>query len=485
MKLRALLARNHHWIAILSLIWAVLLSINFFDSVLAGAYNWYPSYAPIYDLLHVAPFVLCVIVYISGALMLFRQSSVWGLMVWAIAGYIALTLGAVYVRDDILYRLFTITASGQAGGWHKAAVMISDLMPTLQNWPQLMESSRSYSTHMTISPPGTVLVYYAAMSLLNHFSGLAHFLAEPLRSLGYSETLGYTDAQFASAWIGMLMPVWSSLTVLPIYFLGRRLFSDERARWGVVWWPLIPGILIFAPLPNTLYALPSLVVIWLLFEGLRINRPILVVAAGLLMSLLTFLNFTFVPLLLFAGTLTLCMYGLKRKALCLPWYWSIQMGIWFGVGLMTVWLIFYLVTGLSFFSVWTAAFHAHLGAPRPYLWFVALNMLEFYMFTGWPLALLAGVGLWQVLKRIFSKQSLAESETMILANAAALMLLDLSGALWGETGRILLFLSPWILLSAASALIEDEQAGILLTMSQGFVVVVIVICLSVLNIAIK
>ncbi|MSP14661.1 MAG: hypothetical protein EXR62_17100 [Chloroflexi bacterium] len=85
---------------------------------------------------------------------------------------------------------------------------------------------------------------------------------------------------------------------MPLYHLGRTVFSREVARWSVAWWPLIPSLLIFAPLPSTFYALPSLIMISLLLAGLRRNQPVWVVAAGALLSLLTFLTFTFIPLLL-------------------------------------------------------------------------------------------------------------------------------------------------------------------------------------------
>lgn len=481
MRMRPFLSRRFVWITLLSLIWVMLLAFNTFPQM-RGDYGWRWPYELVLDLRRIAPFILAVIVYVPVALWLRRRSGV-GLLVWAIVSSVGLALAAVYVRGDVIYRLFTVTAAGQPGGWHMAAARIDNLVETLRQWPQFMVASGSFSTHMTISPPGMVVLYYAANAILARFPALASALAHGLRLTQCQNIalMGETDVQLASAWLGMLMPLWSSLTILPLYHLGRRVFGQEPARWSVVWWPLIPSFLAFAPLPNTFYPLPSLVMIIMLLEGLRRNRPAWVVAAGLLMSVLTFMTFTFAPLLLLAGFLTLGIFWTRRAAARLPWHWPVQMGLWFGLGLPVAWLARYAVTGQGFWDIWQASSHAHLALDRPYWPWLILHLYDFFMFTGWPLTLLAGGGVWWVLRKLFSRKELGEPDIMILAAGLSLIVLDLSGTLRGESGRILLFLSPWLLLTAASALDRDWRLGSALTVVQAAVLIVMVICLRVLD----
>jgi hypothetical protein len=69
---------------------------------------------------------------------------------------------------------------------------------------------------------------------------------------------------------------------------------------------------------------------------------------------------------------------------------------------------------------------------------------------------------------------------MTLAALATLIIIDLYGTPRGETGRILLFLAPWLLYAAATALQDHSRGAWLLTGVQGLIAVVMIICLQVL-----
>lgn len=481
MRSRSSLSRRIIWLTLPSLLWAVLLASNTIPQ-LRGGFGWRWAHDTELDLGRIAPFILAVAVYVPVALQLRRRSMVY-LLAWAIAGSIGLSIAAVHVRGDVAFRLFTVTVGGMPSGWHTAAARISNLPGTLRQWHQFMEASGSFSSHITTSPPGMVIIYWAANSLLARFPAWASALAGPLRLMQCHNMalMEQTDAQLASAWLGMLIPVWSGLTVLPLFRLGRDVFGQEAAQWSVVWWPLVPSVLLFAPLPNTLHPFLSLMMVILLFEGLRRSRPSRVLAAGVLMSALTFTTFTFMPLLLLAGFLTLGMFWLRRSRARLPWHWPLQMGMWFGLGLSATWLILYALTGEGFWDVWQAAIRTHQALGRPYWPWLVLNLNDFAMFAGWPLALLAGIGLWRVVRQLFSRKVLGESDIMILAAALTLAVVDLSGTLRGESGRLLLFLSPWVVLAAAAALDGDRGLGSALTVVQAILLVVMVTCLHVLH----
>jgi hypothetical protein len=481
---RSLLSSPVVWAVFLSLLWAIIFALDLIP-YLRGGTDWAWNYKPELARYRIAPLILGVVVYMSVALWLRKQRSGTGLLIWAILGGIALSLAAVHARGDLLYRLYTITVSGRAAGWHMAAARIHDLPATLRDWPLFMQESLSFSPHIDHSPPGIVIAYYFAGIFLDQLPTVAAYLARPLRWLLCQYLTGYTNGQYASAWLGMLMPLWGSLTVVPLSSFGRRVFGHEAARWSVVWWPLVPSFLMFDPLPNTVYALPSLLVIGLLWEGLSGNRIVQIVAAGALMSILTFLTFTFAPLLLFAGLLTLGAYWMRTGRTSGPrprWYWPFQMGLWFLLGLSAVWLIFYATTGASFWGIWQTAQQTQtdIAQVRPYGPWLALDLNDFFMFTGWPLALLAAVACWSAIRNLRSKGGPTESDVMILAAALTLVVVDLYGTPRGEWGRILLFLAPWLLLAAASRLHEAQTAGGILTAAQGIMAIVMIASLQVL-----
>lgn len=483
-KKQAFLSSPAFWITLLSLIWAVIFALDL-APVLRGGPNWEWNFKPILDRYRLTPLILGIILYAPLGLWLRARRSPGWLLVWSVLGGIGLTLAAVHLRGDILYLLYTITVSGRAAGWHMAAAHIENAGATLRDWPQFMAASLAYSPHIDHAPPGIVLIYFAASHLLDKMPGLAESLAQPVRWLLCQYLAGYTNGQYASAWLGMLMPLWGGLTGLPLYALGRRVYGEEEGRWGALWWPLVPGFLMFSPLPNTFYALPSLLAIGMLWKGLSENRMVWIVTAGLLMSVLTFLTFTFTPLVLFAGLLTLGAYWLKRRGQSgsIPrWHWPFKVGLFFGFGLAIVWLVSYVTTGLSFWNLWQSAQQTQIdiGQIRAYGPWIMLDVNDLFMFTGWPLVLLAMVAIWHAVRNLKSRDTASAGAVMTVAAILTLVIIDLYGTPRGEWGRIMVFMSPWLLLAAASQVGRAARAGWPITAAQGAVACVMIICLQVL-----
>ncbi len=477
------------WIVALSLGWAFIFGRNLLP-ILRGTPDWRWLYRPVLSLNRTLPLILSVCLYIGIGLWIRGRRSAAALLVWAILGSVGLSLAAAYVRGDILFRLYAITASGRAEGWQMAAARIQDLPSTLHNWAQFMAQSDAYSPHIDHAPPGIVIIYYLLGRWLDTFPRLANALAEPLRWQLCQDIGAYTSGQYAIAWLGIAAPIGAGLTALPLYFFGRRTYSEGAARWSVLWWPLVPSLLMFAPLPNTLYALAALIEIGMLWEGLSRNRPLWVLAAGLLMSVLTFFTLTFLPLLLFAGLLALGAYWQKitgSGAARPRWYWPFQMGLMFGIGLSVVWVIAYPTTGLSLPSLLVSAqqTQADIAQFRPYGPWLTLNFNDYLMFTGWPVALLALLAVWAGIRLLASRKAPGDSVLMTLALALTLLAVDISGTPRGEWGRIMLFLSPWLLLAAGDMLLSLPAAGWPITITQGVVAVVMVVSLQVITVEFK
>lgn len=276
-------------ISALSLAWAIVFALDLLP-ILRGGYDWAWHYKPVLERYRITPLILSLLCYAPVALWLRKRGSAGIFIAWTFLGSLALTLAAVHLRGDVLYRLYSLTASGRASGWHMAATQIQNLQGALTGWPQFMIESRAFSSHVDHSPPGMVLVYYGAARLLDEAPRIAGWMAAPLQWMLCQYLAGYSDGQYASAWLGIITPVWAALTVLPMYYLGRRVFDESVARWSTLWWPLVPSLLVFAPLPYTAYALLALLVTALLWEGLSSDHLAWTAAAGALLSVLTFLK---------------------------------------------------------------------------------------------------------------------------------------------------------------------------------------------------
>jgi hypothetical protein len=226
-------ARRSHIIAAVAVLWALVLALDVVPQIRGDA-GWRWPYEVPREIARLWPLGLALIVYGIGVRWLWRRSGVRSLLIWAMVGCLVLTLAVLYVTGDPLFELYTVTAGGVTGGWHYAAARIGDLATTLRNWPAVMQQSVGFSSHMGISPPGMVLGYYLTSRLFEQAPVLAGALGRSLRAAlcDNFRVLQYTNAQFASVWFGMLLPLWGALTVLPLYRLDAGCLVNKR-RGGV------------------------------------------------------------------------------------------------------------------------------------------------------------------------------------------------------------------------------------------------------------
>lgn len=430
---------------------------------LRGGFGWYWEYQPA-PLVRILPLLVVTAAYLGGAWVFLRREYNRLLIIWALLGTIMISLSVIAVRDDdVLYTLFVRTASGIATGPHLAGAVVdwSDWL----NWPDVMRSFEGVSIHVALAPPGLPLVYHALNSFLSAVPGFADGLQRallPYQCANYS-LLAYTPAEWASAWFGILMPLWSGLAVWPLFSVTRRLADSQAARFAVTWWPLVPALVMFVPTWNTFYPLVALTAFWCLLRGLE-KGVFWLILSGLLAGLLTFANFSLVPLLGLFGFYALFYFWQNRAHL----HDLILIGVWFGVGFMLPWLGYWLASGFTPLDLLHVAMSAHLSLDRPYLPWLWLHFWEWALFTGIPL-----VALW-----LFNVVK-GKRDILGAALLATMIVLLLSGTARGETGRVWLFFSPFVL--AASALQNRRSGWLAISISQAVLMVVLAAVLPVIG----
>ena len=296
----------------LTLIWAVVLGLNV-APVLRGGYGWRWPYELPESIANTFPLILMLFVVIIGNIVILQRPTQW-LLLWAMGLTVGLTFAAVYVRDsDVYIEMVRRTSNGGQTGWHYAATDIDDLEETLENWPEFMASYENFSSHMETSPPGLPLMYYGSQQIFEEFDAVSDRIAPPLRAdqcyndriVGWSIFPGYTNAELANTWLGLFTPFLASLSIIPLYILGQQFYDEKTARWAVLWWPLVPSVLMFSPYPTPFYAGLTSLMLVLLHYGLHKGRAIPLVTAGLVISIGTFMQFTLLPAIFLAGVYTL------------------------------------------------------------------------------------------------------------------------------------------------------------------------------------
>lgn len=467
---------------LISLIWAFVLALDLVPS-LRGDYGWRWPYAfPPQHPERLLWLALVLSLYCLGAWWLYRKPHAYGVVIWAVVGSIFVTLCTLYVTTaDLRYELYARTASGLTTGGHNAAAQIDDaggMFAVLRDWPEFARSF-GMGSHVSTSPPGLPLIYYAADRLLEQVPALADALGRPLRAeqCHNLSLMAYSNAELASAWLGILSPLWVGLTALPLYWLGRSAADEQTARRAVLWWPLVPAAAMFTPLPSTVYPLLAVSALAMLSHGLEYRQMMWMAASGVTVSAMTFINLSLLPIIFLAGLLLTLYWVFNRREARFDGQQLVIFGFLFVLGLSSVWLLFSIIAGMTPWALFSSAMSGHLSLERPYLPWLILTLNDVFIFTGWPVVLLAGLGAWQAIRSLTLRTSWPIVAGLAITLLATLLAVDISGMVQGESGRILLYLSPLFLLVASMPLRADEkgsQSVVIITAAQAAMLLVMV-----------
>ncbi len=413
---------------------------------LRGGFGWRWPYEVV-PLLRIVPLIVVSIIYVAGAIWFRRRRSSAPLILWAIAGSVALVAAGVATRsDDVIYEMFTRTASLLTTGQFYAAVHM-DWAAGVGDWQHWTRLMGVFQGHMITSPPGAPIIYHAIIDLFDGLPTLAAGIKSwllPYQCANY-DLLQYSAGAWASTLFGMLMPLWVGLTTIPLYFAAKR-FIGAGAREAVIWWPLLPGLIGFAGSWSTLYPLFGIAAFALLIEGLERKHGIIwLFLSGTLLSIGIWVNFTLIPLLLFIGLYTLGFtLVIQRRS-----FWRAALaGVWFGIGLIVPWLIFWAAGGETFFAIFATSMGFHFELNRSYWFWLYMHFWDWLLWTGAGFGLLLMV----VLVRWRRTHEFGRITLLSLCLAVTIVIMVVSGTARGETGRVWLFFSPLLLIAAAGGL---------------------------------
>ncbi len=413
---------------------------------------WYA--APIFNppLAKLLPAFIAFSVYTLAGFTLGARSRGAALL-WSLLGGIVLPIATLSVLGNPFEVLLMRTISNHATGGFSRSI---DLTPELvRNWTTYMAGWRTVFPHISISLPGWPLVYAGLVRIFEHMPAVSQSLAAPLRVLqchqwGFNTLAG---VQVASAWLGVLAPLWSALTALPLFGLARRVAGEAVAVRAVLLWPLVPAAALFAGTLNSPYPLLATLAVLGLWSGMtRKAGPqsaILLLLSGALSGVLIILSLAHVPLLMLCGLLMLGLPWMDRAPARTNIARSVIAGVWFCLGTVVVMAVYGFLAHHSPLQVISVALNVHFELARAYLTGVGLHLWDLVLFTGLPLVMLAIMAVTGVPRR-----SARPEATQVLAASLGLTLLVLvvSGTAQGEVGRVWLFFMPLVALLAASGL---------------------------------
>lgn len=437
---------------------------------LRGGFGWQWPYSPVFARAFL--FLVPLLVYLIGAWRIRRaRLGVW--LAWAFFGVIALSIAALLLRnDDVLYALFANTVSPVATGNHFAAAIIPWDTGTWRDWSALMVEYEPLIAHVPLAPPALPLLYEAANRTLAGVPSLAEAMQSPLFAYqchNYT-MLSFSPAKWASSWIGILMPLWAALALFPLHAVAMRLLGSVSARRAVLLFPILPSLLAFMPTWNVLYPLFSLSAFWALERGLSGHggQRAWLVLSGVIVGLAVFVNFAFLPLLLLFGVYTLARYFVRERGQGVPLSAPVLAGVSIGIGAALVWAVYYAATGETFWGLLSASFGRHFRLDYEYLPWVWLNFWDWVLWTGLPLAVFWLAGLAAAAAQLRRRGQQGAPVPLLAGSLLITMLiLVVSNFARGETGRVWLLFTPFLLLGAVDALPRLRTGVVVLAVAQA------------------
>ncbi|MCP4415063.1 MAG: hypothetical protein GY805_00475 [Chloroflexi bacterium] len=393
-------------------------------------------------------------------------------LVLLFASSLALQWGLLYADNpQSKAELINRTLAVQTNGYFWTAANIDNINTTLKNYPR--EMTRFESDHARTHPPGLVLANWLTLKFMQKTPKLAQKIAQSVYPLRCTDLwlLDQPPATATGLGIWAMLPlILGATAVFPAYWFAKSLSRNLAAAKLAVLVTAIPALLIFAPLPDQIYGLFTLLIVTSFHQGWQQQKKGWLFTAGLLLSIATFLSVGNAALLILIGSyILLASFPRRASRNYIPrGAWNGNEGsewlfgkivlqiIPFGVGLISVWLLYWLGWGVPPWRIIQVGLSEHaalVASQRSYATWLLFNLLDVVIFLGFPVAVAFCGSLLMTIRKLNGK-SLSQAQVWTISTAVLIILLNLSGSTRGEVGRIWLFFMPLMLISGGIWLAE-------------------------------
>lgn len=333
------------------------------------------------------------------------------------------------------------------------AERVDDPRTYLASFPaRLREYASDYSKTVRVNnnPPGMTMLFYAALRIARSGSPLVIAAEEAVFGGGFQPPNVAHGARVLGAWFAI---AGAALAFVPAYLIAGSLSGGPSPFATSV--ALCAGsIFLFNPGNDNFNLLPLLLTAWLALKGLK-GRPLLYgVLAGIIAAAAFFFTLAtavVVAVLGVASLLSLRHSAIRARDFLIFWGMA-ALGLLAGFAILRLALGYNSVASLIACYRNHALFYTHF--PRTYWLWVPYNMAEFAIFLGGPLVACVLVAV--TIRKEHGEHSGNPTfrHAFVLAAAAVLVVLDLSGKNLSEVNRLWTFMMPLMTLPACAIIVD-------------------------------
>lgn len=268
--------------------------------------------------------------------------------------------------------------------------------------------------HAKGHPPGSVIFFW----LINQFAGFFTYLSPLINKI----TPSHQDVSIV--WNNLLLqqkigslfsigiiPIISSLTLIPFYFCSKILFGFRTAIRSTLLYMTIPAIIFFLPISDVLFPIFSITAFAFFFSGISKNNYPCIFISGLIFSIGLFFSYSILPLLFIVFYFNYFTNNDNKK---MQFHIFINRSIAFVSGSIIVplsLLVFFQYNSITvLLTIVTGQFKG-----RNYFYWIFYNLYDFLIFSGIPIFILY---VYMFIKRI--------KNNLFIAFTLMLLLLDIS-----------------------------------------------------------
>lgn len=331
--------------------------------------------------------------------------------------------------------LSKIIAHTGATSYFNDAQKINNVGDFLRNYSQNVQYLQMHSqTH----PPGVILLFY--------------YLSNFAKNINVNVT--YT--------IGLLIPFLSSLTIIPLYFLTKLFFNKLAAKISVVFYCLIPALILFTPQMDQVYALFFISIILFYYLGIIKKKIIYFILSGLFLAFGSYFSYLYTVIPLVMLILWILIYLNKKDST--KYFFQInnffKYNIIFALAFLFPNIIYQIIYGTNIYEMYQASmvYHQQFLDSKSYLIWLAMNLFDFGIFMGLPITIVLLFVFGDSIMNFIKTKAVDISLGLFLLT---IIILDLTGKNRSEVARLWLFLVPLMLISVAGYIANKKTYKII------------------------
>jgi len=364
-----------------------------------------------------------------------------------------IALKYIHYRYPLEYYLYRTI--GPHNGFWQAAISIDNIWSYLSHYPDHMRAASGVFVHLPVHPPGNIVYLWVWRKFFEFVPTLGHNIAHSLRGYNCADLafVALQDSQIAAAVGQMITPLFSGLTIFPLYAWAKRL-RDARTGWrAVLLFSFIPALGLFTMRWDSVYPFFAVLAFAWLHRGLETGRVRWWFFAGLVVSLASFSSFgnaTLAP----AVALYAALYLWQKSPGAMLRTWKSWLALLLGG--YSIWGIYEALTGISVWDIFAITLETHLNLGRTYWPWIFYNLYDLITFAGIPVGIPFVAQSVRAWLNVIRRQS-RPIELPALTVSGVVLALNFSGVVRGEVGRMWLIWMPIVTLAAVLWLAEKRN----------------------------